>query len=649
VNAPPLWTCDYTIAGYSGTVTGIDVAWVIRASIYDAAESTQSATVRVLIDDDLRFALRRNRMDPGFASLTQGTVVRMQGRIRDVEWEPVDGGRRTLVTFTLRDSEIDDNGTFPSPQGWKPDRRPDDVVGYETRLVERGSYLPEFVEFPVFRGEEYGDLPAPSDGAFWPYVFGAPGAGTDGTTATTYPAAPAYIANEDGVLADVNNGLPIFLISAGIVEADTVSIWGPAVGNASVEITIDPDTGGPDWVKIYTTTLSASAAPGAGLFVVVGGDTDATAVNLVNAINDPTNGLDDICEARIDPINASRVLIRRYIPVDADGNDRFGYQVKITVNELVPGTFVITPEDGTLVGQLETSIYDVDHGFVVQHGEANGFAFAWVDAARTTGWRQNIAWIPQQRYYASWTSRARSGGAGDVLLDVLSASTVRIDVSEFLRLRQILNGYTLGGYVDTPVVPTQFVRAQLLPLLPIDLVPGPNGLRPVLQAGTTADDGDTGIAIRAGNGIARASPARIAEIEQVAGVIVEYGRREDTGKYSQSAKATKEETPHSALAFVATGIEDLQSDYVHDAATARRIAADRVLRRSVAGHGVRYVVADWNHYGPGGACELYAGRRVRLTDDDLGFEDVPGVVSEVETDAQSMLVTIETIETPLEG
>lgn len=666
MSAPP-WRVEYRIAGHEGVQTGIEVAWSVRVSLYAAAESSQSATMEVVLNVDARAALRRQRASLGSATLYQGAAVRMSGPLREVEWEPVDGGRRTLVRFTLRDSEADDRAVWPLGGGQLPERRAEDPVQYRAEdfsgnasaavSIDEGG-RGGFARWSL-RSEVLGDIPAPSDGQRLPYVFGTPGKGDGTDPRTGYPATPAYFVGETAAwdALGINDGRPIYVLGGGTSAASTVTIWGPARAGGAIEFTADPATGGtPDWIEIGVHDFTPVAGtpspdPADGEFAVASGDTEATAGDFCRAVNDLMRHFisvgiyNSLAEARMDPGNASRVLIRKYVVWIVN---RPPAMVETIDLDFRPGAtcYTMTPESGVIDASSATSTVDADGGLAVQHSRLDGAQIHWTSAiiGPTTGaGRGNVASVPEEPYYAGWEVAPRPGGAGDVLSSALFASTVRIDIAELMRLRPVLNAYRLAGYIDDPVSPLEWVRSQLVPILPIEIVPGPFGLRPVLVPGTTADTGEPGVSVVAGQGIARGSPCRIVETEPVTTIEIAYARRADTGSYSQSAVLSADTSPLGLLSQ-GRGSETVSTDYVHDAGTAMRIAQDRMLRRATSGHEIRYSVTDWTQYGPGGTVELYAGRRIRLTDTELGLSAVPAIVSVVECDAVSCLVTVETIE-----
>lgn len=71
-------------------------------------------------------------------------------------------------------------------------------------------------------------------------------------------------------------------------------------------------------------------------------------------------------------------------------------------------------------------------------------------------------------------------GAGDVLLWILARSSIALDRAEWETVRPWLNRYQLAGWIDEAVQPWQWVVDNLLPILPLSIVPGPSGLRPVV-------------------------------------------------------------------------------------------------------------------------------------------------------------------------
>jgi hypothetical protein len=79
--------------------------------------------------------------------------------------------------------------------------------------------------------------------------------------------------------------------------------------------------------------------------------------------------------------------------------------------------------------------------------------------------------------------------AGDVARYVLGFSTIPVDDGAWAAASPYLSQFKIDAMINDPVAPWEWLTANLLPLLPLSIVPGPWGVRPVvLRWGATADD-----------------------------------------------------------------------------------------------------------------------------------------------------------------
>lgn len=150
--------------------------------------------------------------------------------------------------------------------------------------------------------------------------------------------------------APVNGGAPPDVKRTDFVflEAFKAQVeWSPHA-TGTITINSDPDTAAPDTVTIGAVTLSAAAAPAALSFVVVVGNTAATATNLAAAINDPANGLAAVATAQVDVTTPNQVNVRS-VPGGTAGN-----ATAFTYVEVVGGTFTFNPGGGFLAGGVDT-------------------------------------------------------------------------------------------------------------------------------------------------------------------------------------------------------------------------------------------------------------------------------------------------------
>lgn len=71
-------------------------------------------------------------------------------------------------------------------------------------------------------------------------------------------------------------------------------------------------------------------------------------------------------------------------------------------------------------------------------------------------------------------------GAGDVLAHMLFQSSLKIDRGRVLSARGYLNRFHVSGYIDDFVSPAEWVEQYLVPILPMSIVSGPDGLYPLV-------------------------------------------------------------------------------------------------------------------------------------------------------------------------
>lgn len=90
-------------------------------------------------------------------------------------------------------------------------------------------------------------------------------------------------------------------------------------------------------------------------------------------------------------------------------------------------------------------------------------------------------------YWDTPTYPNRFGGGsltrgGDLLQWAILRSGQRVDTGAFANMGALLNRYQFSGYINDPTMYAwEWLRGNILPLLPVGIRVGPNGLRPVLD------------------------------------------------------------------------------------------------------------------------------------------------------------------------
>jgi len=271
------------------------------------------------------------------------------------------------------------------------------------------------------------------------------------------------------------------------------------------------------------------------------------------------------------------------------------------------------------------------------------------------------------RYYVSWSVNGGwakehySGGrpltgAGDVLEWALGLTTMDVDRGRVAAVVDRLNAFILAGYVDDLEASAwDWIRAQLLPILPIEIQRGPDGAYPVcLPYGATA--GDALVALDAArDGLHRVSPVEWARTADgaVSEIRIRYALDEDTGEYSRTlvvhgdpslGTATDLELNYHLCRarimspYSAPAVYTVQTDIVYDETTASRIGRWIAASRGVPARTVMYAA-------PVRYAWLQPGDVVTITDDAPYLTEQVCIVRAVRiTGGPAVVISLETVE-----
>ena len=225
--------------------------------------------------------------------------------------------------------------------------------------------------------------------------------------------------------------------------------------------------------------------------------------------------------------------------------------------------------------------------------------------------------------------------AGSVLRSLLRRSTVQTDRARWKAVQGYLNRYRLDFYADDPDVTIwDWIADNLLPILPLSVVSGPRGLRPILIRPDlrVLDAVD---AIEAGPTALRSSPVQYSTEDAVQLVTVSYALRGDSGDYLRSVtlsgdrldEHTSAPLRRSRLRFLRDDEEPrelrLETDVIYDRATAELVAATLAGLHAIPHREVSYSL-DPSRFGT-----LEPGDVVTVTDEEVSFSDEIAVVQSV--------------------
>lgn len=123
-------------------------------------------------------------------------------------------------------------------------------------------------------------------------------------------------------------------------------------------------------------------------------------------------------------------------------------------------------------------------------------------------------------------------GAGDVIRWALNASTLRIDRSRLSELKA-LNGFLVDSHINVPSSPWSWVSSNLLPLLPVSVGTGPDGLFVVPWLHTSLrKDQAVDVLEHKRNCVRAGDVVYTSRSEVLNDLTIRFGRAADTGSYA---------------------------------------------------------------------------------------------------------------------
>lgn len=211
------WRMEWSWAGESGTVYGIDPQWVQRASLYSSDAGFRSVTVRFLPGVSVASLVQAGHQPmSGTSTIYAGDEEVAFGTWQDVEY----GADDEPVTVRIIASEDADYARLPvAGDIYRTDRR--EAARRLARAVKSftGNPLALLSQRKSVSYRRFVDSTLRAQGAAYPMVWGAPG---DADT----PGSP-------GLLVDTTSNPRRLMIAGHRVSATTVTIWGPTYATAS--------------------------------------------------------------------------------------------------------------------------------------------------------------------------------------------------------------------------------------------------------------------------------------------------------------------------------------------------------------------------------------------------------------------------------
>ncbi|HJN76511.1 MAG TPA: hypothetical protein QGF58_21460 [Myxococcota bacterium] len=233
-----------------------------------------------------------------------------------------------------------------------------------------------------------------------------------------------------------------------------------------------------------------------------------------------------------------------------------------------------------------------------------------------------------QEFYVGWNDASGGGmpnpwgpgelsGAGDVLLWLLSMSSLSVDFGRIVAHRAWLNRFRLAGVIDQAASPWSYIEDHLLDILPVSVRSGPGGLY-VLVWRLDASAADAVETLTEGAGVARLGPvsrdrgrrdvANEFRLDWAVSDKWDAPRRSSTLLADPDTSDTEQQA--SLYSKVSTSrygqaVESLSSTVIFDTATAGLVMAWKLRASGFLHRSIRYEVSsEYGHLEPGAVVTL---------------------------------------------
>ena len=239
-------------------------------------------------------------------------------------------------------------------------------------------------------------------------------------------------------------------------------------------------------------------------------------------------------------------------------------------------------------------------------------------------------------------------GLGDVLIYALNRVTVPVDRAAWESIRNRLNSMiTVGGYIEEAAVPWDWMSEHFLPLVPLDVQAGPDGLYPILWMPAREEDAVKHLVANAEGGVERLSRVEYTRTKDklVNGYIVNYAIRGDTTDPRRTLTIVPE--PDTAAGEVSSGIAT-RSRFRYDVTSISTLESRWIWTASSAGSWAKWQLRDTATIPRKGTYRapltdgwlLRAGQVVTITDTDLHFNRQVALITEAVLERTGIRLTL---------
>lgn len=237
--------------------------------------------------------------------------------------------------------------------------------------------------------------------------------------------------------------------------------------------------------------------------------------------------------------------------------------------------------------------------------------------------------------------------AGSILEWLLGQSGAPIDHGRFAAAKPLLSAYKLDFTIDSQVTPWEFAQANLLSILPVSIVAGPDGLYPVVwRYDATRRDAICHFDLSSDPYIERASNVSYDRDNVYNDFSLKYALSVRTGEFQAEVRLSADDSDGalpSYHCFISqqrykrpdgssiVSTKSIESTCIYDDATAHMVLGWMARAYALARRRVDYIAPE-AVYG-----WLERGQVVTITDPDLYLTEQVAIVESIKTDGSPML------------
>lgn len=246
--------------------------------------------------------------------------------------------------------------------------------------------------------------------------------------------------------------------------------------------------------------------------------------------------------------------------------------------------------------------------------------------------------------------------AGDVIEYLLSLTTQRVDWGRIAAAKPLLSRFLLDGVITDRVSPWDVLKDEILPLLPVSLCSGPNGLYVVVwQFNATAADATVRIDADANPAIGREGRVKYDSEDRANRIALSYAYSYRAGTYcaqvvfgaAEDVETDPSTVVHALCDFSRRRVgyavdRSTQTAWVYDTSTAYAVCEWQAAAYALPSKTVQYRVPELDFV------HVERGQVATLTDSDLYLSEALCLVREVVTDGSGYLtLTLWMIDNPV--